>query len=656
MTNAHVVTMDCIRVPLRTSVSDWAQTHHFVRRTSAFFKYDKHPYMLEPSDAFSDIAGTWGVVLCVPSQVGKTTLMQNALGWVCEYDRQNVLILMDCLENCLRFSRNRLKPFLRDTCGILNNSLDENPDKSNTSTNISLGTGANIFVGTGRSASQLASTPAKYLMMDEIDRWVDQIEGEGDPVSLAIQRQMTYRGMALFTSTPTMKETSRIWRQYLLGTQCVYGVYCASCGKHFSLEWQDIDWTEIERPVCHCPHCGEVWTEPEIISMRHGYEAQNEHPQTDKYGRVLRSYTVNGLMCHAQYTWESLKEYERSALQTGEAAVQSFRNTRLAECYTPPDEIRIDAQTLMIKSLMRYDDKSIPSSIEFITAGVDTHDSCLYVALYGWSFDCSHCYGLTYHVLPGDPDTAEPWEALTELVNRPFIRGDGRILRCAYTFCDVGGHRTNAVLGYTFHNARFFPIKGFSSPGKSTNADPLLRRVFKMTLTVGIKTQVPGLEIGVNAAKDKILKMETLTLSGEPVLNYCTKQCFAHDFFVGLTSEIRIQGKWIAPSKKWKGNEPLDCLVYAMACAVWYNRTYYQTGKDKESREYKYIHDLTEEEQKSMAKQLDRPIGEAVEEKKKKKAEAAKEKATKGRKKKAEEKPNEEEVKVDPKVKKFPHL
>lgn len=630
MIDSHIVTMDCIRVPLRTSVSEWASTHHFLQRTSAYFKYDKHPYMIEPSDAFSDIAGTWGVVLCVPSQTGKSTAMLNALGWICEYDRQNTLIVFDTLENGQRFSRNRLKPFLRDTCGVLNNSLEANPDKSNAATNISLGTGANVFIGTGKSPSQLASTPAKYLLMDEIDRWVDQIEGEGDPVSLAIQRQMTYRGMALFTSTPTMKETSRIWRQYLLGTQCIWGVYCASCGKHFGLEWQDIDWTDPETPVCHCPHCGEVWTEQEIISMKHGYEAQNEHPQTDKYGRVLRSYTVNGLMCHAQYTWASLKEYERSALQLGEAAVQSFRNTRLAECYTPPDEIRIDAQTLMLKTLMRYNDKEIPSDIEFITCGCDVHDACLYASLYGWNRECSVCYGLTYHVLAGDPDTAQPWESLTELTNRPFIRRDGRILRCAYTFADTGGHRTNSVLAYTFHNPRFFPVKGYASSGKATTTDPLLRRVFKMNLTAGVKTKVPVLEIGVNAAKDRILKMETVTLAGEPLMNYCTKPCFGNDFFVGLTSEVRISGKWVAPAKRWRGNEPLDTLVYALACAVWYQKQYYITGKDKESREFKNVSDLSDKELEAMTKQMDKPIEEAVEEvKQAKKAKASKKKAEK---------------------------
>ena len=559
-----------------------------------------------------------------------TTLMQNALGWVCEYDRQNVLIVFDTLENGQRFSRNRLKPFLRDTCGILNNSLEANPDKSNSAMNISLGTGANVFIGTGKSPSQLASTPAKYLLMDEIDRWTDQIEGEGDPVSLALQRQMTYRGMALFTSTPTMKETSRIWKQFLLGTQCVWGVYCDSCGKHFSLEWTDIDWTEPDNPVCHCPHCGEVWTEQEIIAMRHGYEAQNEHPQTDKYGRILRSYSVNGLLCHAQYTWASLKEYERSALQTGEAAVQSFRNTRLAECYTPPDEIRVDAQTLMIKSLMRFSDDCIPTDIAYITCGVDTHDACLYAAVYGWSADCSRCYGLTYHVLAGDPDTAQPWEALTELTNRPFIRKDGRILRCAFTFCDAGGHRTNSVLAYTFHNSRFFPIKGFASTGKATTTDPLLRRVFKMNLNAGIKTKIQVMEIGVNNAKDMILKMETLTLAGEPALNFATKNCFGNDFFVSLTSEVRIQNKWVAPAKKWRGNEALDTLTYALACAVWYRRTYYDTGKDRETREWKMVTDLSDKEIEAMKNEMDKPIEEAVEEKK----EAVK--AKRGGRKKAE--------------------
>jgi hypothetical protein len=60
---------------------------------------------------------------------------------------------------------------------------------------------------------------------------------------------------------------------------------------------------------------------------------------------------------------------------------------------------------------------------------------------------------------------------------------------------------------------------------------------------------------------------------------------------------------------------------------VWYRRTYYDTGKDKESREWQTIDSLSEKELKAMKKAMDKPIEEAVEEKKAEKKPRAKKSA-----------------------------
>lgn len=657
MNDDRFYTIDTIRIPKRTTVCEWAQAHHYLKRTASYFRYDKYPFMVEPTNAMGDISTTWGVVIQCPSQTSKTTACMNFLGWMCEYDRQNTMVILDTANQAVNLSKNRLKPFLRDICHIHNDEQAiTNPDKSNSSVNISLGTGANLILGSAKSASTLCSYPSKYVILDEIDRYPTALEGEGDPISLAMQRQMTYRGLTLFTSTPTTVEDSRIHKQWLLGTMEVWSVRCPSCGKLFSPTWKDIDWTDENVPTTHCPNCGELWTEADIICMEHAYAQLNDNPQTDKYRRILRSFSINGLLCHAQYTWHSLREYERAALQIGEAAVASFRNTRLGECYTSPTEIRIDHVELFRACGMRYDDSCIPEDIDFITVGIDTHETGLYMLIMGWTLDLQYAYGLSYHFLAGDPDEAAVWQQLVEQMNRKFVRADGVTLMPAFAFADVGGHRGNAVMTNSLLNPRLKPCKGFASSGNSTQIDPLVRRSFSMNFTNGIKGKCEIVEVGVTAGKDALLQMEKLTLAGEKHLAFNHKQCFDLAFFKSLTSEIRIGSRWVAPQKGAQYNEAMDCAVYSMACARYYYDNYYATGKDKE-----VVYRSQPKEQTEMKKKIEQD--EAVEPKT-----IAKEKAKRGRKAKqeVEEIKNEKtaekvlensaEPKVEQPVKKFKHL
>lgn len=62
-------------------------------------------------------------------------------------------------------------------------------------------TGANSAVG-------LRSMPARYLFMDEIDGYPQDIDGEGDPILLAERRTATFnkRKKIFLVSTPTIKD------------------------------------------------------------------------------------------------------------------------------------------------------------------------------------------------------------------------------------------------------------------------------------------------------------------------------------------------------------------------------------------------------------------------------------------------------------------
>lgn len=352
------------------------------------------------------------------------------------------------------------------------------------------------------------------------------------------------------------------------------------------VRYDDIDFTG-DAPTYACPKCGSVWCEAQIRAMEHRYsEPQNPHPATDRFGRVLRSYEIFGTLCHEFYTWEYLKELEIAALQLGDASYQSFRNTRLAEVYRPKDEIEIEAPALMRCAMSDYSPDCIPRDVAFIVCGMDTHDNALYCETVGVSADLKTWYGLDYRVLPGNPDESAVWEAYkSEILERPYTRDDGVVMRPVLCFCDSGGHRTNAVYLHSFRDRRFIPIKGFVSNSTGRTAqDPLLGAQKKMRMNAGVKGLCTVQFIGVNAGKDAIADLAIVTVAGENRLQYARGCGYSLEYFRGLTSEKKIGGKWIAPRGGKTDNEPLDCRVYAMAAAKFYHDRYFSRGLDAARR------------------------------------------------------------------------
>ena len=564
-------------------VSVWACQNRYMNNISEMFSYNQTPFFKEPASYMSDIATTGAVILKTPAQIGKTTCIENMFGWICEYDRANTMLVLDTQKSGEKMSKNRIRPFLRDVCGINNprNTTNKGPDKSNSVMNIGLGRGANLLICSAKSASDLRSTPVKYLLMDELDAWPDELKGEGDPVLLALQRQMRFRGMAVMTSTPT-DEDGRIYKQYTQGTMQSWVAVC-ECGQYLYCKWKDIQF-DTDTPYVICPKCGQILSQDDVKCFRHIYtEPANLNAFKDEYKRVWRSYEIPGTLCHEFYTWDGLKRAEQQALALGESSYQSFVNTRLGDIYTPSYESQVEQTALQKAAIREYKpDESIPDDVAFIVIGLDTHDSCLYCETVGVSDDLKRYYGLDYRVLPGDPNDGKCWELLNEIYKTEYTRDDGVVLKPLFGFGDSGGHRTNAVYKYAALNRRFMPVKGFVS-GDSNKPDPLLRSMTEIKLVTGIKKTIKLYIIGVNAGKDMLLLQGIETVSGNNSLNYPVGFGYDDEYFNGLLSEKRVDGKWIA-TKKYIANEPLDCRVYALACAEYYFNKYYITGKDPESR------------------------------------------------------------------------
>ena len=92
-----------------------------------------------------------------------TETLINMLGWIVEYDRANTLLIMDTKTSGIALSKNRIRPFLRDVCGLdyskTASSKGKDNDHSMNAVDLGIGRGANVKIGSKPSRFRSMQAP-----------------------------------------------------------------------------------------------------------------------------------------------------------------------------------------------------------------------------------------------------------------------------------------------------------------------------------------------------------------------------------------------------------------------------------------------------------------------------------------------------------------
>lgn len=562
--------------PKQMTVSEFAEANVTITEGAARgqkFSYRNRPYFREPTDAMGDNRHNCRVVLVTPTQVGKTTAFLNYLYYIITYDPDNTLIILDSNKTAEKLSRVRVRPFLRTQVKLdsLQKGTQVDYDKSSSTNNISIAGGKNILIGSARSASDLCSFSCKYLLCDETSRYPTVLDKEGDPITLAMQRQETYtRSMAILTSTPTTEDCT-IWQHYKLGTQNRWSAIC-ECGHYMPVDYKDIDFTDIEHPTYACPKCGTVYDEYTLqYKLKHEYAPDaNPDPFRDSYGRVCKSYHVPGTLCPERYTWKYLREKELAARQTGAGGYQSFVNTSLGEVYYPGIDESIDVNK-MIQCRRYFDKDHIPKWVQFVTCGIDTQDNRFELIVIGSDKSRKHICFIERKIITGDLRQSQVWtDLLNHLNDFRCTTRDGRVLPIQISCIDSGGHFTQDVYAFCLRSPRLRPIKGLGSCDSSKDL------IYKVS-DVPVKAYANGSGriqltiVNVNYAKDiireQMLKIQSNFKESDWVISSNLDAQFDVIFFDQMNAEFREtyqQGRYRWVCKPGVRNEALDCTVYAL--------------------------------------------------------------------------------------------
>nr|DAW26833.1 MAG TPA: terminase large subunit [Caudoviricetes sp.] len=572
--------------PADLTVSEWAEAHRVLSRENSAeagpWRNARTPYLVEIMNAFTD-PRIKKISLVASSQVGKSELELNIIGYIIDQDPGSILYIQPTVDDAKKFSRLRIAPMIRDSATLRSKVADiKSRDSGNTMLQKSFPGGMLTIVGSN-SASGLASTPAKYVLGDERDRWALSAGTEGDPWALAEARTTTfYNSKMVDVSTPTDKGTSPIEKSFNEGTRERWCHQCPHCGEYSNIVFNDIKFDFetvgsgrkkdyiIHSIAWSCPECGCISTESEMRRQPAKWIAENP----DAYAKGHRSFWLNAFSSPWQ-GWSKVV-YAFLVARKDPQRLKVVYNTMLGELWEDRGDLEDeDAMLGRREDYGHCDDGTpveLPDGVLALTCGVDTQDDRLEYEVLGHGH-YGETWGIKRGIIMGDPAYDEPWTRLDDVIERVYRFRDGTGLTIARTFVDSGGHKTQNV--YMQCRARtykrVFAIKGVGGDGVPYTKPPSKVKIIVNGQTVGLTWLYA---LGVDAGKAEIFSALKVQEAGPKFCHFPKGETRGYDtaFFKGLLSEKLVlkseRGRTCWAWVKLPGherNEALDCRNYALA-------------------------------------------------------------------------------------------
>ena len=563
--------LDGLRPEEPLTVSEWADKHRRLSSKASAepgpWRTNRTPYLREPMDCLSSTSPVQRVVMMFAAQTGKTEAGANWLGYVIDHAPGPMLLVQPTVEMAKRLSKQRLESLITETPVLAEKiAPSRSRDSGNTMFAKDFPGGMMLLTGSN-SATGLRSTPCRYIFCDEIDAFPSDVDGEGDPVSLAEKRATTFaRRKILLTSTPTVKDFSRIEAEYERSDQRRFYVPCPCCSVMQWLKWPQLKW-ENNDPVTaayECEVCHERFAEIHKPAMLRNGEWRATAPSNGK----TAGFQLSGL--YSPLGWLSWADMVDDFLRAKADApmLKSFVNTRLAETWEEDFASKVSAEGLLDRC-EHYEAAMVPEGGLALTVGVDVQDNRLAISVWAWGRE-EEGWLLDHQEIYGDPSRQELWKQLDEVVLREWPHAVGPAMRPDVVAIDSGGHFTAEVYQYARERARqgVVAIKGQSQRGK-----PPIGKGSKVDVNHQGRTLKRGAVVymvGGDTVKTTLFGRLKHSEQGAGFLHF--HMGTTGEYFEQLTAEKQVlrYNRGGFPTREWvkkpsARNEALDCLVYAYA-------------------------------------------------------------------------------------------
>ncbi len=588
--------------PAPLDICQWAESEREVSvEESAIpgpFRIENTPILAGILAACDDPA-VRKVAVQKPAQIGYTAgVVCNVLGYHVQHRPSVQVAVFPRAQAAKDFANEKFNPMVRATAVLGELISLKSRAQGNSSMRKHYPGGLIKLVG-GNSPSDVKSTSARVVIVEEPDDISQNVKGQGDVIKMAEERAKSYEDhLILIGGTPTAKGASNIEAEVAVGDLRVPMVPCHACGESHTPQWEYVTIPEIPvdaepHPVYGrddwqgafytCPQCGTVWTDEEreanllrVISLPgHGWVA------TQPFSGVASFHQLSELcstFSGSRVPVLARKYLEADAkLQAGDPGEMiAFWNSSLGRTWEYKGELP-EEQDLIARA-EPYQEWTIPiGGIELLLT-VDVQHDRLAVSAYAvgrgeemWLVYWGEHAGTT--VVPH----AGAWRELEELLSQHARHACGArvpVRACAIDASD--GQTSDAVYDFVRKHHRpsrpVLALKGASDNEGKVEIWTIPRAVDpNRSSTKASRYGVTINIVGTAKAKDLILGWSQqagrirLTGSGPGRMHWY--EGVRPDWYGQMLSEIKVPNRF--GRRAWKKrtdrhNEALDTCVYAL--------------------------------------------------------------------------------------------
>lgn len=442
------------------TVSEWADRHRMLSSRGAAeagpYRTARTPYMRAIMDALSPSSPARRVIFAKGAQVGGSEAGNNWMGYVIHHAPGPFLLVQPTMDTAKRFSQQRIEPLI-DESEALRALVAPSRARDSGNTVLSKKFPGGVLLITGaNSAVGLRSMPARNVFLDEVDAYPGDLDGEGDPITLAAGRTLSYghRAKMFLVSTPTIAGLSRIEREWDVSDQRRYHIPCPECGGLQWLKFERLRWPKgrPDEVAYICEHCEapiEERHKPYFMAEENGATwiptAPPEVAEAAAREGVV-GFHISGL--YSPLGWLSWRQIAAKweAAQGRESELKTFKNTILGAAWQERGEAP-DWERLYER---REDGQlgRVPRGGLVLTAGADVQRDRIEVDVWAWGPGLES-WLVDHLVLHGDPAAPDVWRAMDALLGQEWPHQDGGSLRLDKLAIDTGdGQNTDAVYGW----------------------------------------------------------------------------------------------------------------------------------------------------------------------------------------------------------------
>lgn len=615
---------ELIKPPRRINVSDAAVEYMKVVDGGGKidqFRKDLTPYMNRPMDCLSSRMYD-AVIFIGPARSGKTNcLLDGWVAYVVSCDPGDMLIVQISEEKAREYSKKRIDRMLRSSPKLSPLMSPHGHDNNVHDKTFKAGNYLGIKWPT---VNVLSSSDYRFVALTDYDRLSEDLNGEGDPFSLASKRTQTFMssGMTLVETSPGWEITDADWKRnsdfphlapptkgalalYNLGTRERLYWQCESCS-----EWYQpiLEHFNLEAAKPFCPHCGVLAEGKRKLNAGARWVPEGCHltPEGEMIGEPrqtrIASFWMEGPAATFQ-TWESLAakmvQAEEVYQQTGS---QEKLKTTINTDWGRPYQYRKAENVRSVEAIQQRSEsmgeRVIPDGVRCLFAAVDVQGGkkrrfVIQVVGYGergerWLIDRFSLRKSARKNEDGELCRIDPvahiedWDLLiTHVITRkyPLADGSGREMPVLLTAIDSGGEgEKGGGASVTESSYQFYRTlkraglhrKVMLVKGGSSRSAPRMRETYpdntgRKDRHASAKGDIPLHVLNTNLIKDTISNALEREVPGP---NYCHFPDWLGDwFFEELTYEQRLDnGKWKKPGKG--PNEAFDLFVYVDVAAT----------------------------------------------------------------------------------------